>query len=137
MNTGGAQPDFSNLTPENSRRFRALPAWFTLKAYGKAGYRQLVEQNSAFALELGKRITDSPFFELLSPVRLNGVCFALKDPTKTTEFLKKVNQAGQVFLTPTTYKKKPAIRASFSNWQTKPADVAIIWHSLEADAQQL
>ncbi|WP_155592978.1 pyridoxal phosphate-dependent decarboxylase family protein [Lysinibacillus cavernae] len=129
-------PDFCDLTPENSRRFRALPAWFSLQAYGQNGYQQLIEQNVMLAQQLGQKIDDSSFFTLLAPVRLNVVCFAINHAVLTDEtnkqFLTSLNQQGKVFMTPTVYQGVPAIRAAFSNWRTTPDDLAIIWEALTA-----
>ena len=127
-------PEFFDLTPENSRRFRALPAWFTLKAYGKRGYQNLIEQNVELAKSLGNKIQHSQEFNLLSPVRLNVVCFSLNEESLTTEtinkFLISLNQQGNVFMTPTLYNGVPAIRAAFSNWRTEEKDLDIIWEAL-------
>lgn len=120
-----ASPDYFHYTPENSRRWRALPAWFTLMAYGKEGYAEIIERNCALAEQLGEWISQSDSFTLLAPVKLNIVCFTLKEaPAETIkQFLEKVRDDGRAYFTPTVYKGLPAIRAAISNWQTTQADI--------------
>ncbi|GAA0891334.1 pyridoxal-dependent decarboxylase [Fulvivirga kasyanovii] len=121
--------NYLNFLPENSRRFRALPAWFTLKAYGKQGYREIVERNIRLARQLGDFIVNSEFFELLAPVRLNTVCFTLKDgldPHRTQAFLDALNDRGKVFMTPTVYNGRKGVRAALVNWRTSEMDIRIV-----------
>lgn len=127
-------PDYFHYTPENSRRWRALPSWFTLKAYGKEGHREIVERNSATAYSLGQKIEHSEDFKLLAPVRMNVVCFTLKETATFDEirsFLNAIRDDGRVFFTPTLYKGTPAIRAAISNWQTSEADIQLAFDVLK------
>lgn len=128
-------PDYLHYTPENSRRFRALPAWFSLLAYGRNGYKEIVNRNCALAHTLGNRIQASSDFELLAPVYMNVVCFTLKgepDASAIDRYMQSLHASGNVFMTPTHYKGKPAIRIAVSNWQTLPEDAEHIWTSMQA-----
>jgi glutamate/tyrosine decarboxylase-like PLP-dependent enzyme len=119
-------PDPLNFTPENSSRFRALPTWMTLMAYGRDGYREIIERNCAFAGALGAWIDASRDFVLYAPVRLNCVCFGLAEPhlagrdpvAAHRTFLDRVRDAGELFLTPTVLAGRAGMRAAVSNWRT-------------------
>ena len=120
--------NYLNFLPENSRRLKALPAWFTLMAYGKKGYQDLVENSVEMARLLGDFIETSDEFELLAPVRLNNICFTIKGEKSMNEvsrFLTALNDSGKVYMTPTLFNKRQGIRASFVNWRTKSSDVEL------------
>ncbi|VXB76868.1 L-2,4-diaminobutyrate decarboxylase [Flavobacterium sp. 9AF] len=124
---------YLNFLPENSRRLRALPVWFSLVAYGKKGYQYIVENSVEMANILGQFIENSEEFELLAPVRLNNVCFTLskeENQSKVTDFLTQLNNTQKVFMTPTIYNNKKGIRASFVNWRTTKKDIDIITNEM-------
>ena len=130
----GENPDFMHLTPENSRRLRALAAWFSLVAYGRDGHQEIVERCVALARSLGARLSASPGWRLLAPVRLNVVCFTLaEDPTqeRVDAVVRRLAEDGTVFVTPTVYDGIPALRAAFSNWRTTAEDVERVFGALE------
>lgn len=121
-------PDFFHYTPENSRRFRALPSWFTLMAYGRAGYRDIIERNCDAAAYFGEQIAASSEFKLLSPVRMNVVCFTPSSNEQGSaqaikSLLAAIRDEGRVFFTPTVFKGQPAMRAAVSNWLTNRTDM--------------
>jgi glutamate/tyrosine decarboxylase-like PLP-dependent enzyme len=129
----GENSDLLHRTPEDSRRFRALPAWMTLMAYGRAGYRELVRRCCSLAQQMAQGLESSPYFELLAPVRLNIVCFALRgaDTAQRNHFLDRLKEDGRVLLTPTFFAGKPAIRAAFVNWSTSEQDIPLILNALD------
>ncbi|QCP50677.1 aspartate aminotransferase family protein [Trinickia violacea] len=131
----GDNPDFVHLTPENSRRLRALATWFSLTAYGRAGHADIVERNILLARQLGERIAALPGLKLLAPTRLNVVCFTLaENPTeeRVNAFMRAVRDRGDVFVSSTVYAGTWALRAAFSNWRTNESDVERIAASLAA-----
>ena len=136
----GDDPDFVHLTPENSRRLRALPAWLTLAAYGREGHREVVERNAALARRFGEGVESAAGsgLRLLAPVRLNVVCFTLAE-SPTAERVAAVAEAaaagGEVVVTPTVYGGTHGLRAAFSNWRTGPGDVDRAVESLVAAAR--
>jgi len=126
--------NYLNFLPENSRRLRALPTWFTLKAYGKSGYRDIVCNSINMAQLFGNFIKNNAYLELLAPVLLNNVCFTLKgekNQEKVPAFLTDLNKTGKVFMTPTIYNGRNGIRASFVNWRTNQDDVEIVIGEIE------
>lgn len=134
LGDAAVSPDYFHYTPENSRRWRSLPAWFTLMAYGKDGYREIVERNCESAQHFGNLLKESSLFKLLAPVRMNVVCFGFRDAVNMDEirsFLAAVRDDGRIFFTPTFYQGVAGIRAAVSNWQTAPVHMDSTFAVLE------
>jgi glutamate/tyrosine decarboxylase-like PLP-dependent enzyme len=132
---------FQNMSPENSRRVRALPAWVTLRAYGRSGYRELVERNCALAELFGQRIAAEPGFALFAPVRLNVVCFQLledgspADVERTAAFVEQIKADGRLIVSRSMLWGQPCIRAAILNWRTTDADIDVAMDALRRCAK--
>jgi glutamate/tyrosine decarboxylase-like PLP-dependent enzyme len=127
-------PNFGFISPENSRRARALAVWATLRAYGRAGYREMVERHLELARHLAERVDSAPELERLADVPLNIVCFRARPPGVDDERLNELNQRlgealradGRVFAGTTTYAGNVALRPAIVNWQTEQRDVDLL-----------
>ncbi len=133
LKTESSIPSFMNMGIENSRRFRALPLWMSLEAYGVEGVRKIVRDNCEQAGQFADWLQSSEDFTLLKACRMNVVVFkpAMLEGVDVARFLRKVNESGEVYLTPGVWNGHAAIRAAFSNWQTTSDDVSSVCRLLE------
>jgi glutamate/tyrosine decarboxylase-like PLP-dependent enzyme len=128
------RPNFGFIAPESSRRSRALNVWATLRAYGRSGYREMVERHLALARGLGERVDREPDFERLADVNLNIVCFRAHPEGVAEDDLDELNRRlgerliadGRVFSGTTVYDGKVAFRPAIVNWQTTEGDVQML-----------
>jgi glutamate/tyrosine decarboxylase-like PLP-dependent enzyme len=128
---GDPRPNPGFLTPESSRRARALAVWATLRAYGRDGYREMVERHLALAQHLATRVDAEPRLQRLAEVQLNIVCFRARPEGVAEGALDELNRRlgadlladGRVFAGTTTYAGKVAFRPAIVNWRTTESDV--------------
>jgi glutamate/tyrosine decarboxylase-like PLP-dependent enzyme len=126
-----SRPSWGFMGPEGSRRARALTVWAALRAYGRAGYRAMVERHQALARRLAKRVDAEPELERLAEVQLNIVCFRWRPDGVTEPELDEHNlrlgqallRDGRVFAGTTVFEGKVAFRPAIVNWRTRPEDV--------------
>ena len=128
------RPNPGFLTPENSRRARAFAVWATLRAYGRAGYREMIERHLRLARHLAERIDGSSRLERLAAVKLNIVCFRARPEGVAEEELDALNRAlgdallrdGRVYAGTTSYEGRVAFRPAIVNWRTTEQDVDLL-----------
>ncbi|KAJ3319043.1 hypothetical protein HDV06_006727 [Boothiomyces sp. JEL0866] len=112
-----------DFTIENSQRFRALPVFATLKAYGKQGYVDLLNRTCDFAKHMHLWMQSTANWETLANCEFCIVLFRSKKPEYQSqignvELVRSLNATGKVYFTPTVWMGKPAIRCAIVNWAT-------------------
>ncbi len=127
-------PSYFSKGPESSRRARSLAVWATLRAYGRAGYREIVERHLDLAQHLAARVDAAPDLERLGDVPLNIVCFRYRPEGVPEERLDDLNRRlgdavredGRVFFGSTVYEGRVAFRPAIVNWRTREEDIDLI-----------
>jgi glutamate/tyrosine decarboxylase-like PLP-dependent enzyme len=128
------RPNPGFLSPENSRRARSFAVWATLNAYGRSGYREMVERHLRLARHLAGLVDAAADLELLGEVNLNIVCFRARPEGMPEAELDQLNTAvgeallrdGRVFAGTTLFEGKVAMRPALVNWQTTEPDVELL-----------
>ncbi len=138
------KPNWGYLGAEMSRRNRAFAVWATLRAYGRAGYRAIVENSLDLAQRLAATVDAATDLERLADVPLNIVCFRARPPGVPEEQLDDLNRRiadrviedGRVFFGSTSYDGKVAFRPAPVNWRNRPEDIDLIARVVQELAAQ-
>jgi glutamate/tyrosine decarboxylase-like PLP-dependent enzyme len=125
------RPNWGYLGPEMSRRARSFPVWATLRAYGREGYRALVERHLDLAQRMAARVDEAPDLERLADVPLNIVCFQYRPEGVAEDRLDDLNRRlgaaviedGRVAFGTTEFGGTVALRPAITNWRIREQDV--------------
>ena len=131
---GELQPNYALLGPESSRRARALDVWATLRAYGRSGYRDMVERHLALASRIAQQVEAADELELLADVTLNIVCFRYRPAGLAEDQLDDLNRRlgeavladGRVYFGTTSFEGHVAFRPAIVNYRTTQHDVDLL-----------
>jgi glutamate/tyrosine decarboxylase-like PLP-dependent enzyme len=130
----GEHANFGMLGPEASRRARGIAVWATLRAYGRAGHRAMIERHLDLAQHLARRIREAPDMELAADVPLNIVAFRYRPRDAAESSLDELNarigrevlKDGRIYMGTTRYRGMTVFRPAIVNWRTTEADVELI-----------
>jgi glutamate/tyrosine decarboxylase-like PLP-dependent enzyme len=131
----GETRDQVDWVPEFSRRARGFAAYAALRSLGRRGLADLVEGACACAERFAEGIVELPGVELLNEVVLNQVLFRFESDERTDDVLRRVQEAGDVWMGGTAWAGRRAIRVSVSNWQTGDEEIDLALGAFRAAAQ--
>jgi len=139
-------PWFSEYGFQQTRGFRALKVWMTMKELGTGGHRAAIGANLSLARYLADRVREAADLELMAPPGLSVVCFryvgsaaedgpeqrrraedaetkerALADSNRW--ILERLQLEGEAFLTSTELGGRFTLRACIVNYRSTRADI--------------
>jgi glutamate/tyrosine decarboxylase-like PLP-dependent enzyme len=133
--------NFHEWGPQNTRGFRALKVWATIRQVGRDGYRQMIGDDIALAREMFDLARGEPELEALtnslSITTFRYVPAELRDRRHepdvaavlnqlNTELLTKLQADGRVYLSNAVIDGVFALRACIVNFRTRASDVRAV-----------
>jgi glutamate/tyrosine decarboxylase-like PLP-dependent enzyme len=140
----GGPPWFSEFGFQQSRGFRALKVWATLKYYGTSGYARAIDHDLALASYLADRVNAETDLELMAPPSLSIVCFRVVPEGVVGEerldelnkhVLERLQLSGRAFLSSTVLNGRFVLRACFVNPLSGQRDVDVMLETLKSIAR--
>ena len=131
-------PSPLNIGIENSRRFRALPVYATLGAYGRDGYRDMLERQIRLSRRIAAFISASQDYVLLPEGNREEyiyiiVLFRARDDKINAELVQRINATRKIYVSGTQWSGSPAARFAVANWMVDvDADLKVIKEVLQA-----
>ncbi|KAJ7131695.1 pyridoxal phosphate-dependent transferase [Mycena crocata] len=130
-------PSPLNLGLENSRRFRALPVYASLLAYGRLWHRDLLERQVGLARRIAAYIASSPVYELLPDNELDKiymvVLFCARSDSLNTRLVSLLNASRQIHVSELPWKGRAAARIAVGTWRVEvDRDLGVVVEALEA-----
>jgi aromatic-L-amino-acid decarboxylase len=138
---GEVVPDYMDYGIQLGRRFRALKAWFVIRAFGREGLAARIREACRLAHLVADWVERDERFELLAKVEMGVVCFRARalpvGEGETRRFselnslnqrlLEGVNRTGKAYLTHTRLREHLALRIAVGNVLTTERHLAQAW----------
>ena len=118
-------PSPLNIGIENSRRFRALPVYATLLAYGRGGYLDMLQRQIRLARKVVADLWDSEVYHILSDATSKTealertfmvVLFSAKDDNLNADLVRWINATRKIYVSGTSWEGRSAARIAIANW---------------------
>jgi len=124
--------NFHEWGPQNSRSFRALKVWLTMRQVGRAGHARMIDDDIALSREMYRRAAEHAELEALTQ-SLSITTFRYVPPDfdgneeylnqLNTELLARLQRGGRVFLSNAVLGTRFALRACIVNFRTTKVGV--------------
>ncbi|KAH8170613.1 pyridoxal-dependent decarboxylase conserved domain-containing protein [Sarocladium implicatum] len=131
--TSGSQdsiPSPLNIGIENSRRWRALPAYAVLHTKGRQGIAESLARMTRLARGVAKFLRSSSEYELLPATDAGAadvddevfiiVLFRAKRADLNGVLVEKINESRDMYVSGTSWQGEKAARIAVSNWKVDP-----------------
>jgi len=132
---GTAAP--KDMVPEFSRAARGVEIWAALHSLGRSGVAGLVDRCCEHARNFAAGL-EALGFEILTDVVLNQVVATIPgQEDQMSKLAQLVQQSGEAWFGPTTWRGRQAIRISVSSWTTTGQDVEQTLQAISNAARRL
>jgi glutamate/tyrosine decarboxylase-like PLP-dependent enzyme len=118
----GGERNAIDVTPDSSRRARAMEVWAALKSLGRSGLAELVERNCDQAQWLARALRQAGC-TILNEVVLNQVVVSFGEDECNERTIAALQHSGECWCGGTNWAGQHAMRISVSSWATTQSDL--------------
>jgi aromatic-L-amino-acid decarboxylase len=143
-----AEKNYMDYGIQLGRRFRALKAWVTWRAFGREGMVAFMREHVRLAKLFTDWIKIDNRFELAAPVVLPVVCFRFVGNDESSrrseakadlnsEIVERINASGRAYLTQTKLRGRTVMRIGLGNVLTTEEHLRNVWELIQKTAEEL